>query len=37
MANGDGVMADHYLFHEQSRNPLPIGNAEGLDIGTQAV
>ncbi len=30
-------MADHDLLDEQSRNPLPIGHAEGLDIGTQAV
>ena len=37
MANGDGVITDHNLLHEQSRYPLPIMHVERLDIGTQAL
>jgi hypothetical protein len=37
MANGDGVMTDHYLLHQQSGDTLTVVYVERLDIGTQAV
>jgi hypothetical protein len=36
VANGDAVITDHNLLHEQSRYPLPIAYIERLGIGTQA-
>jgi hypothetical protein len=35
VANGDAVITDHNLLHEQSRYSLPIAHVERLGIGTQ--
>jgi hypothetical protein len=35
MANGDAVIGDHHLLHEQSRDALTVLNIEGRGMAAQ--